>query len=877
MAFAYDITVLIPVYNASLTLRETLDTVLQQKIQDGFQYEVLLIDDGSSDGSDKICLTYEEKHENIKYYSHKNKGVSYTRNRGLDLAKGKYILFLDADDLLKEDTLQSVFELFEENHEHADILGYPLYNLHEGEIKKHSRFDVYKKSGVYNVSSNPQINQVTMNVVIKNLEKKVYFDESLFQSEDAFFNSHMIFNTGNIIISSKGGYYYRVGEFSTVQKYKNPAIIGDKLLELFEKYIKDFSNENGLNPYIQSSILYEINWRFKSNALYPFHLKGIEWENWNNRFDEILRAISDEIILRQNFMDYYHKMYFLEKKHAFAIKVKNDSNYIYFSQEKREITRNSNFTLIFEQMKLENNCLKMLGYIKFPFLNYLKGLKLVIYRNGEIYKEISEFNVAADSRYKSKQITNIFYQFEETLFIEEGTKYTFKIYYNGLSYKTTSYMQDSCVFKKKYTNLTHVLHGNKHVSYKNNPFTITVKALRLDKAKYELVGFKNALEKKYFKMYLFKKYNQLKKSRNIWLYNDRINVFDNGYLQFKNDITLNDGVERYYITYDDESIEGKFTKKEEKHLVRYGSLKHKELICQATLVLTSFQNVYEYNPFSKKAFNYLSEMFTYKVVYLQHGILHAHTPWIYSREKTKIDYFLTSSEYEKELLTTKYNYKEENIINLLMPRFSMSKEIPKTNKLLFAPSWRISLTRGIKDLVWDLDKKAFLESNYYKETMKFLNSKELISFLEENDLRIDFNLHPIFKGFKEYYQFESERILLIDEVDELASYRLFVTDFSSFVFDFIEQKIPVLFFISDYDEFLAGNHIYNQLEIDLQKNFGKVAIYSDQLMENIKEVANNDFGVLGEYQKSYEEFFNKVDDPMSKLASLLYEISVAKN
>lgn len=874
MKFTYDLTVVIPVHNAEKTLSESIRSILEQKVDANFKYEVLLINDGSTDDSEKLCMDIESKHDNFHYYSHENRGVSYTRNVGLDLSKGKYILFLDSDDALKEDTFKTVFDLFEEHYDKADILAYPLYNIKEGEIKQHPRFSIYKKSGVFNMTSNPQINQVTMNVVVKNLEDKVYFDESLFQSEDAFFNSHMIFKKGNIIISSEGGYYYRVGEFSTVQKYKNPAIIGNKILELFEKYIQDFSDENELNPYIQSSILYEINWRFKSNSLYPFHLKEEKWEEWNKRFDFILNNISDEIILKQNYMDFYHKMYFIERKKTNSIEVTSDSNYIYFKHNGKEISKQSKFTLVFEQMKFDNNHLNILGYIKFPFLDYLKGLELVIYRNGEVYKKIGEFKIASDSRYKTKQITNTFFLFEERLNIKEDVKFELKIHYNGFVYKTNSFMQDACVFKKKYTDLTYVLHSNKHISYKNKPFTLTVKGMSLDKMKYELINMKNSFERNYYKVYLFKKFNESKKKKNIWIYNDRINVFDNAYLQFKHDINMNDGIDRYYVTYPNEKIEGKFTKNELKYLVEYDSFQHKRLICHATIILTSFQNTFEYNPFKKRAYNYLNDMFNYKVVYLQHGVLHAHTPWIYSREKTKIDYFLTSSKYERELLTTKYNYKDENIIDLLMPRFSLDTAVTKSRKILFAPSWRITLTKGIKDLVWDLDEEAFLESRYFLETEKFLNSKGLMEFLEDNDLQIDFNLHPIFKGFKHHYKLDSSRIKVIDEVEDLASYKLFVTDFSSFVFDFINCGIPVLFFIPDEDEFLAGNHIYNELEIDLEKTFGKVTNTSKELLKHIDEIANNDFAILPRYKKSYEDFFNKVEHPMKEIHARLLDISI---
>ena len=92
------LSVIIPVYNAEKTLKKCMESVLKQKDED---LEIVLINDGSTDASDKMIQEYKEKNPKIiSYYKKKNTGVADTRNYGIKKAKGKYILFLDADDYL---------------------------------------------------------------------------------------------------------------------------------------------------------------------------------------------------------------------------------------------------------------------------------------------------------------------------------------------------------------------------------------------------------------------------------------------------------------------------------------------------------------------------------------------------------------------------------------------------------------------------------------------------------------------------------------------------------------------------------------------------------------------------------------------------------
>lgn len=100
MAEKIKYSVIIPVYNAEATIKRCLDSILHNIPESA---EIVLINDGSTDKSGKICELYAGEHLSIQYYKQENGGVSRARNVGLDNAKGRYILFADSDDYVSED------------------------------------------------------------------------------------------------------------------------------------------------------------------------------------------------------------------------------------------------------------------------------------------------------------------------------------------------------------------------------------------------------------------------------------------------------------------------------------------------------------------------------------------------------------------------------------------------------------------------------------------------------------------------------------------------------------------------------------------------------------------------------------------------------
>lgn len=124
----YKVSVIIPVYNGEQFLRRAVGSVLNQSYEG--EYEILLVDDGSKDGTAAICKEYAETYDFVHYHYHENMGIAKTRERAVELAQGEYVYFVDADDYISLDLLEKVMEKIEETG--ADICMLSWRDIFEG-------------------------------------------------------------------------------------------------------------------------------------------------------------------------------------------------------------------------------------------------------------------------------------------------------------------------------------------------------------------------------------------------------------------------------------------------------------------------------------------------------------------------------------------------------------------------------------------------------------------------------------------------------------------------------------------------------------------------------------------------------------------------
>ncbi len=177
-------SVIIPVYNCERYLKSAIDSVLNQPVNK--ELEIILIDDGSTDGSNKICDFYSNKYENISVIHQENQGVSIARNQGINRARGKYILFLDADDLFVENAVNS--DMINDCEKGYDVLMYS--SLISDISRKRYGIDMIMYDTVMSGGRALPISGHFGSCVYQKkmlIENKIYFDEQIRLNEDEVF------------------------------------------------------------------------------------------------------------------------------------------------------------------------------------------------------------------------------------------------------------------------------------------------------------------------------------------------------------------------------------------------------------------------------------------------------------------------------------------------------------------------------------------------------------------------------------------------------------------------------------------------------------------------------------------------------------------
>lgn len=122
----YGISVIMPCYNTEQYVEETLKSVLNQSFKD---YEIICLNDGSTDGTLEILKRYQQSYPNIRVISSENHGVAYQRNTGVQCAQGKYIYYMDSDDLLKENCLETLYQYAEADN--LDVVYFEADSFYE--------------------------------------------------------------------------------------------------------------------------------------------------------------------------------------------------------------------------------------------------------------------------------------------------------------------------------------------------------------------------------------------------------------------------------------------------------------------------------------------------------------------------------------------------------------------------------------------------------------------------------------------------------------------------------------------------------------------------------------------------------------------------
>ncbi len=863
--FKYDVTVVIPVYNTQQFIEECVLSIRNQTLNSA-RIEILLINDGSIDKSGEICERLSKQFKEVRYICKENSGVSDTRNNGIKQAQGKYIMLLDSDDYLSEETIENLVTFFDAHYDEVDLVTYPIYWDRNGKKSLHGRYSgskYDKGTAVYDLEEYPYLNQSTVNIIFKNeFEENLLYDISMKLSEDQNFNTCMLMRKKKIGFVREAVYYYRRYGGGVSQTRNNPYYCFNDIMSYNEGLLTRFVINGKIPQYVQTLVINTLAWRIKSDQLLPYHFEEKEFEKAKERIANILKKIDDEVIIKYADCDEYIKLYFLKTKGTQLKYEIGKESFSIWTNNGVEFCTDAKVKIYLYKNRIHKNTITMFASFVSPLLELCPIQEYCIegkLKDGTKFGGNFDIKVSNIPFRNSKMKTAAEYPFTYSFDAEEVKSFSFYVLVEGkklivdpVYIKYSGFIEK---FKRKAIPLEKYWLTNCDNSFyvsRGNVFKELSKE----------IGSMTRYPKKRLLGILLYRYLAKKNKKEIWLYYDSPGVIDNGYYQFIHDFDKNDGIERYYVVDGDTAfLDDKLTVEQKKYLVRHKSKQHKTLFLQSKKIFVSFSSFSIYSPFGN--LSWYMDLLQYQLVYLQHGILHASLQTMYGKEYTEIDKFIISSEFERNNLITNYDYSPEDLIMSGMPRMGKKEEVVQVkNKILFAPSWRQYLIGQLVDNKRILLDKQFLESDYFKEINMFLHSKELQNLLEENDLELDFKLHPIFKEYKKHFEVENvPRVDINFDKTILGEYKIFITDFSSYQFDYVKLIRPVVYFLPDPVEMRAGIHSYRALDLKYKDAFGELCLTSEKLIEELKAIIQNDFIVKEPFKERMETFFSVAEDP----------------
>ena len=256
------VSIILPVYNAVNYIEKTITSVLNQTYKN---FELIIVDDGATDGTSEICRNYAQKDYRISYYKQNNFGTAVARNRGIELAKGEYIAFLDHDDEYLPHFLEELLEISEEDDELIKcgvIFREEYINGKASERKDVFYNEKLSQKDLLDDFCNLPIaffgvwNALYKLETIKNSGVRFPVDMR-HGEEDYYFNTALIPYITNVKFSSKCMYkHYRRLNQSTSAKYYDDRI--DAMLKQYEMEINMFKKSYKGSKNIKSieAILY---------------------------------------------------------------------------------------------------------------------------------------------------------------------------------------------------------------------------------------------------------------------------------------------------------------------------------------------------------------------------------------------------------------------------------------------------------------------------------------------------------------------------------------------------------------------------------------------------------------------------------------------
>ena len=833
-------SVIIPVYNVKPYLREAIDSVIRQTVDFKKNIQLILIDDGSTDGSEVICGIYAHKYPtNVTFRRTENRGVSAARNLALDLAIGKYIAFLDGDDYLSDNFLDECQKFMEANAGKIDVCftNHEFFDKRKG--RHHSCVNLEKSTIITSSGAN---DLVCSRVLFFKSEvcKKFKFNEELVICEDADYAARVLREKGAFGYVHGATYFYRqrVSGDSAFDSRGQSNIAFYKTIIQMRNFIEDDLKEFGhVKLYTQRYIVHSLRW---------FNIKSAEevlnMPEYAQAYDALifcLKHIDSNILIKRG-GEWWQKMHLLKLKHGNVhIDEKSTELVTYLGDVKIQVGSGV-YVKIYEELK---------GIIHIGGLftsMWLEKIDLVVrYKNQEYLAKTKPCNFSTRKIYFlgkeiiSPQFFDVFIPFGgdghmEFFWRTKGGRRIACSLFDIIGLNSTKgqvFIGDTTITKRLGLNL----------------FKISELKLETLKLDIEMANRGYLKTHKEFLEEYFRRFHEFNNSR-IWIFCDRLtSVEDNGWWLYQYSKNINDGIEKYFLYSSKAKNWAEVSK--DPNVLDFENLNDRALLllCEKFISSHSFKTLFP--PRDEEARYAFYSFFRADQIYLQHGVNKDAIGNMFSHYNQNFSMIITSCRREYEFFKgDQFAFPEGRVRLTGLPRFDYLQNNQK-KVIVFAPTWN-------KNISWnDQYNPGFVQTDRYKLIQNFINDKRLYENLSKYGYKLYVKLH---QGLTlQRNDFYTEYGDVVEFCDDLTYSRLFeigslfITDYSSTFFDFGYLKKPVLYC------HVCENHYSNDEEYFSYENdgFGKVSYDLETLIDNIIESIQGGCKMPKMYQKRVDDFF----------------------
>ena len=869
----YIFSVIISIFNTGRYLDDSIGSLLNQTI--GFKnIQTILINDGSTDNSDDICLKYEKKYENIIYINISHSGVSAARNIGLKYAKGLFINFLDSDDKWHSEAFKKVYIFYKMNKNIDLVAGRIKY--FESRHNYHYLDYKFKITRIVNLNQNYDCIQLSSSSCFFRFSsiKGKKFDENIFSGEDIRFISNLLFIKPIIAFLRESIYYYRKRSDSTsaMQNNENKINFYFSTINLVPQYLinKSILLYNKIIPFIQFYIAYETLFRIES-LTFRF-LDNKSYKKYCSIIENLLNKVEDKYILEQKIFPSRLLIFALSKKHNrdLRYKITISSNLFIYSNYVLINLNNFYNTIVWISLNIEDNILHLEGEDRFwlprdKFYYFCKIGNKIFYPKYSYYSGfdfVTMFGLIYKGRLISFDITlDIIYE-ENLYFYLSYMGNVFEIY-TSFSLKShipplekSYYVDEKYIIKNNKKSISIYKYDHNLVKDFELEYCIELKA---NKKEYLIDLRKKSIKYR-------NNINKTPERKQIWLINDRKDqAGDNGeyFFRYLNKVKPKEIL--FYFVIEKKNFDYERLKNIG-NVIDLNSTKYLNIFLKTDKIISSVSENWVNNAFGKDD-KYMVDLYLFDFIYLQNGIIKDDLSHYLNRITKKFDLIITSSKKEyKSFLNRNYNYNIHDLALTGLPRFDnllkINSEIQKEKIIIIFPTWRLYL-QGTRDLITlkPIESKSFVNTTYFFFYNNLINDQNLLNIMKENGYEGIFCLHPNFAA--QYIHFNENNIFKIkkkcNKQELFAKASLLVTDYSSIFYDFGYIQKPVIYSQFDYEEY--RNKQFSKGYFDYKKDgFGKICYDIQCTIKSIISEIKNKCVLKKLYEKRIKKFFYYHDD-----------------